>query len=299
VCSLDARWCEPLRCGSIGTLSPLFTRRVEFIRKGITVALDFDLAARMDASLAGYWGSYALAQGSHREEFPGASLFYTPIPLSLFNTVILTGQDVASIDAAFSSAAKCIAGQGRPVLWRLSPTAVSDEVTTRLEQYGLQQQGRDPAMLADLSELPSPVQIDGLKIQSSEGRSGRYDWAGLTCDAFELGPSVRKAMSECEATIPESEFASQPRYVGYLDGKPVAVSSLVMTAGLAGVYAVATLPDARNRGIGTAMTLHVMREGKMRGAKSAVLQATEMGKSVYERIGFSTVYEYELYLQTR
>jgi ribosomal protein S18 acetylase RimI-like enzyme len=262
------------------------------------VALDFNLAARMDASLAAYWGGYALAEGAHREKFPGASLFYTPIPLSLFNTVILTGQDAASIDGVFSSAAKCIAEQGRPILWRLSPTAVSDEVTTRLEQYGLQQQGRDPAMLANLSELPSPVQITGLKIQASEGRSGRYDWARLTCDAFELGPDVRKAMSECEAAIPESEFASQPRYVGYLDGEPVAVSSLVMTEGLAGVYAVATLPDARNRGIGTAMTLHVMREGKMRGAKSAVLQATEIGKSVYEGIGFSTAYEYELYLQT-
>jgi hypothetical protein len=46
------------------------------------------------------------------------------------------------------------------------------------------------------------------------------------------------------------------------------------------------------------MTLHVMREGKIRGAQAAVLQATEMGKSVYEGIGFSTAYEYELYLQT-
>lgn len=269
-----------------------------FIRKGMIVALDVNLIARMDASLAAYWGAYALAEGSQLEEFPGASFFYTPIPFSLFNTVILTGQDPASIDAAFSSAANCIAGQGRPVLWRLSLTAASDGVRAQLEQHGLQPQGRDPAMLADLSELPPLPQIDGLKIETVEGRSGRYDWAWLTCDAFELGPDVRKAMSDCEAAIPESEFASQPRYIGYLDGKPVAVSSLVMAADLAGVYAVATLPEARNRGIGTVMSLHAMGEGKMRGAKSAVLQATEMGKPVYENIGFSTVYEYELYLQT-
>jgi len=153
-------------------------------------------------------------------------------------------------------------------------------------------------MLADLSAMRPPPQINGLEIETVEGRTSRADWAWLTCDAFELGPDVRQAMSVCEAGIPESEFANQPRYTGYLDGTPVAVSSLVMAADLAGVYAVATLPDVRNRGIGTAMTLHAMAEGKMRGAKSAVLQATEIGKPVYERLGFSTLFEYELYLQT-
>jgi ribosomal protein S18 acetylase RimI-like enzyme len=269
-----------------------------FAGKGLILALDVDLIARMDVSLAAYWGGYGLAEGSHLEEFSGASFFYTPIPLSLFNTVILTGQDPASIDAAYDRAASCIAEQGRPVLWRLSPTAISDEVRDQLERHGLQPQGRAPAMLMDLSQLPPPPRIDGLKIETVEGRSGRYNWAWLTSDAFELGQEVRAAMSQCEAAIPESEFASQPRYTGFLDGKAVAVSSLVMAANLAGIYAVATLSEARNRGIGTAMTLHAMEEGQKSGAKSAVLQATDVGRPVYEKIGFSTAYEYEHYLQT-
>ncbi len=262
------------------------------------MALDVDLAARMDASLAAFWGGYALAEGSLLEEFPGALFYYTPIPLSLFNTVVLTGQDPASIDAVIERAAACIAEQGRAVLWRLGPTAASDEVRAQLQHNGLQPEGRDPAMLMALSALPPPPPIAGLEIVTVDGRSGRYDWAWLTCDAFELGPDVRQAMSDCEATIPESEVVNQPRYTGYLDGKPVAVSSLVMAADLAGVYAVATLPEARKRGIGTAMTLHAMAEGKIRGANTAVLQATEPGKPIYEEIGFTTIYEYEVYLQT-
>jgi len=267
------------------------------MREGLIVVLDGNLTARMDASLAAFWGAYALAEGSQLEEFPDASFFYTPIPLSLFNTVILRGRESASIDAVVGGVAKYIAEQGRPVLWRMSPTAVSNEVRAQLERHGLQPQGHQPAMLADLSELPPPPQVNGLKIETVEGRSGRHDWAWLTCDAFELGSDVREAMSACEAAIPETKFISQPRYTGYLDGKPVAVGSLVMAADLAGVYAVATLPEARNRGIGTAMTLHAMAEGKLNGAKSAVLQATEMGRPIYERIGFSTVFEYEMYLQ--
>ena len=42
-----------------------------FIRKDIIVALDVDLAARMDASLAAYWGAYALAEGISRVERVG------------------------------------------------------------------------------------------------------------------------------------------------------------------------------------------------------------------------------------
>lgn len=97
--------------------------------------------------------------------------------------------------------------------------------------------------------------------------------------------------------MPDDKFDSQPRYVGYLEGEPVAVSSLVMAAGLAGIYAVATLPAARRRGIGAAMTLHAMAEGKRRGARHAVLQATPMGLPVYERLGFAQVHEYVTFLQ--
>ena len=71
-----------------------------------------------------------------------------------------------------------------------------------------------------------------------------------------------------------------------------------MAGGLAGIYAVATLPEARRRGVGTAMTLHAMAEGRRRGASMAVLQATDFGRPVYERIGFSVAFDYALYLQS-
>lgn len=251
----------------------------------------------MDENLVAYWGAYALADGSRYERFPGAVCLYTPIPHCLFNSVNLTADAPGTVDRALESAGKSIEERGKPVLWRLSAVAASNAVRDRLTAAGLERRGSDPALLLDLSALPEAPKVEGLTVREAEGRKGRHDWAWLTCNAFELADDVREAMSRCEAAIPEDRFESQPRYVGYLDGEPVAVSSLVMAAGLAGIYAVATLPEARRRGIGTVMTHHAMAEGRRRGARHAVLQATDMGRPVYERLGFSKVHAYELFLQ--
>jgi ribosomal protein S18 acetylase RimI-like enzyme len=260
------------------------------------MAIDREMIARMDASLCAYWGAYALADGGIHRELPGALFMQTAIPHSLFNSVILTGQDLAVIDTAIELSAECHKTMGVAVLWRVSPLAEGGDVRARLEGVGLQRGDPSPAMLIDLSDMPPPKSVDGLVIEAADDAERRRDWGRLTIEAFGMEESLQTAMGSCEATIPADMFEDQPRFVGYLEGVPVAVSSLVMTDGVAGVYAVATLPHARKRGIGAAMTLHAMCEGKRRNADVAVLQATDMGRPVYEQIGFRTVFNYQNYL---
>jgi ribosomal protein S18 acetylase RimI-like enzyme len=75
-------------------------------------------------------------------------------------------------------------------------------------------------------------------------------------------------------------------YVGRLDGEPVAINMLFCGAGVASVYAVGTVPSARGRGIGGAITLMPLLEAREMGYRYGVLFATQMGIHTYERIGF-------------
>jgi GNAT superfamily N-acetyltransferase len=76
-------------------------------------------------------------------------------------------------------------------------------------------------------------------------------------------------------------------FVGYLDGEAVATNMLFCGAGVASVYAVATLPSARRRGIGAAITLKPLLDARDEGWRYAVLFSTEEGQPVYRRIGFA------------
>jgi GNAT superfamily N-acetyltransferase len=85
-------------------------------------------------------------------------------------------------------------------------------------------------------------------------------------------------------------------YVGFADGSPVASALGWRTGRTIGVYSIATVPSARRRGYGAAMTARVVADGIDAGCDVAALQASEMGRPIYERQGFRTVVRYVAYV---
>ena len=87
-------------------------------------------------------------------------------------------------------------------------------------------------------------------------------------------------------------------YVGHADGTPVVSGLGWQTGRTIGVYTIATIPSARRRGYGAAMTARVVADGMAAGCDVAALQASEMGRPIYARLGFRTIVRYVAYVET-
>ncbi|MEO8371683.1 MAG: GNAT family N-acetyltransferase [Candidatus Solibacter sp.] len=85
-------------------------------------------------------------------------------------------------------------------------------------------------------------------------------------------------------------------FVGYVDGEPVATTSVVSGAGVLGVYNVATLPGHQRHGYGEAVMRHAVAEAhRLRGPSRVILQSTPAGLRLYQRMGFREVARVSVY----
>jgi GNAT superfamily N-acetyltransferase len=81
-------------------------------------------------------------------------------------------------------------------------------------------------------------------------------------------------------------------WLGRVDGRAVTTAAAFIGFGYVGIYAVATLPDTRGRGYGEAITWAATL---CRPDLPATLQASEMGRPIYERMGFRTVADFTVW----
>jgi ribosomal protein S18 acetylase RimI-like enzyme len=86
-------------------------------------------------------------------------------------------------------------------------------------------------------------------------------------------------------------------WVGYAEGRPAACSHLLVLDHIASINIIGTLEAYRGRGFGAAITQAAVNGGAEAGCRIAVLQASELGQPVYERMGFRTVASYKTYLR--
>jgi GNAT superfamily N-acetyltransferase len=167
--------------------------------------------------------------------------------------------------------------------WWLEPQLEPAAWSPHLLPRGFVYNDSTPGMAIDLAALPPPARSP-LTIQPVEDPPALAVWTRT----FTQGYGIPAAMAPDFLALIKSLGTALPfrNYLGLLDDQPVAASTLFVGAGVAGIYNVATLPGARGQGIGSAMTLIPLYEARQLGYRAGVLQSSEMGYSVYQRLGF-------------
>ena len=209
------------------------------------------------------------------------------IPFPLFNNVLCAQVAPENVNFAIETATTRCNSRNVPMLWWTGPATRPADLGTYLEGYGFSREEGEAGMAADLMKLnediPSPT---GLIIEQVSDMDTLKEWVHIFTLGFGIPETFNQAFFDLFASLGLGPELTIHHYLGSLNGEPVATSTLLLSAGVAGIYNVTTLPSARRRGMGAAMTIFPLGEARSLGYRVGILQATEMGKGVYQHIGF-------------
>lgn len=154
-----------------------------------------------------------------------------------------------------------------------------------------------PGMCVALSDIDEELALpDGLEIIVT-GDNEMHMWNDITADVYDVPESVQADYSRFMIRV--NQIPEMKCYVGLLNDVPAATVMMLYSPNAAGIYSVATMPYARNRGIGAAITRKAMLDAKSDGYPMAVLEASQMGMPVYRRLGFVEYCKIGLYVKLR
>lgn len=252
--------------------------------------MDDSTLARLEyAGMLGWLATQcAQVPGAVVEIDGGIAVFATGNPIPIFNQVV-TG-DGATADDLLAGVA-ILRSHAAP-FWIALRRGLDDRFQPTLEALGLHP-GAHPMPGMALDPIPADLagQANGLEIRLVEDAAGLRDHARVVSLAYGLDErAVSDAIGERLWEVDGNRV-----YLGESGGRPVAVGMSRQFGDTVGIYTMGTIPEARGRGFGRAMTERLILDGSAAGCTTAVLEASEMGRPVYERIGFRVVQEYDLW----
>jgi GNAT superfamily N-acetyltransferase len=251
------------------------------------------LARANEANLSDGLAACARAYGGEVVDAPDLLWCATGIPSAGWNRVLRTRLASERMDARIKWVQERARAFGTPFLWHIIPSTRPANLDTQLLRHGFTDVGDEPAMGIALARLPSTVPLpEGVTIERVRDRTALEQWARTAHAGFGASASTAAPLVAAVSRDALEGAAAAEYYLALLDGEPVAASALTLAAGVAGIFAVATLERARGRGIGAAVTMAPLLAARDRGYAVGVLQASEMGYAIYARMGFTEQFRY-------
>jgi GNAT superfamily N-acetyltransferase len=243
-----------------------------------------NLISAIENNILGLIGAYRNWPRATVYSEKGINWSMTDIPFAQFNSIICL--DPAQEKIGFT--VERIIDQARtkkvPVLWWVGPSTHTTKLGETLENNGFTSQSPMTGMAVDLDylrdDLTLAMNLDVVQVSTLQTRR---QWSGVCAASFSMPDFAAIAFEQViKHANPEHILA----FVGRQNDQPVATSLLILSAGVAGIYYVSTLPEARGQGIGATLTVAALQEARKRGYKISILHATKMSMNIYRSLGF-------------
>lgn len=181
--------------------------------------------------------------------------------------------------------------------WFVGPSSRPAGLGDSLRAHGFVHDDDIFGMAMDLSQLPDGVRLPpGVEITEATDEKDLRTWCDTMVAAFGMPAAIAETYLRQLLALSPDERSSVHLYIGWLDHVAVATHLLILGAGAAGIHYLGTLPSARGRGVGGAICLNTLREGRARGYRVGVTEAEPMAVGTCHRLGFKDYYQASMYL---
>jgi GNAT superfamily N-acetyltransferase len=250
---------------------------------------DLSPSALVRANRANLYEFFRYFEHSPYMEFTkadGLSRWSCTFQYAWFNAV-LCARDATPADNAFieDSLAYFKAKNTSEISWWLEDGVNLASWEALLTPRGFKLEEGPSGMSADLNQLNEAVNMPaGAEIKMVNDEKSVQDCAEALVYGYGFPPDWKDiTINFVRGLGLDTPYRS---YVAYWEGKPVSTAGVFFGEEVAGIYSVATLPEARGKGFGAAVTLAPLLEARKIGYRVGILQASQMGFPVYKRLGF-------------
>jgi predicted N-acetyltransferase YhbS len=252
---------------------------------------DTELAFRtIWARFIGGWERGALC------ERDGVAWVESPIRHLPYNGVIechLTGD----AEAAIAEVVRRFRERNVDWYWAVHPLSTPADVAARLEAARLVRVETMTCMVLDLAQVRSRGPTVGVEIAEAADARDLAAYTRLTLRYWEIGDDDAEQVAALHAAFgPRPQFGV--RFLARLGGAVVGKAFLCLEAGrpgLAAIFGMSVLPEARGRGIGGAITDTILARAHGLGYRRVVLHSSAMAERVYRRAGFEPLGPLQVY----
>ena len=217
---------------------------------------------------------------------PDVTVASIALPIARVNSASAARFQPSTADARIDDVVAWFERRAVPFVWRLGPCDEPADLQARLLDKGFALDPDEmPGMAASLTGLPEVELPDDASIELVRDAPAFREWLDVMVAGFGMPSQIGDAYMAFETLGFGDDLPVRSLLVRVGDRSVATALGVLADRGLV-IANVTTVPDQRGRGLGRAVTLAAMRIGAAAGAQIAVLQSTEMGHSVYRRLGF-------------
>jgi ribosomal protein S18 acetylase RimI-like enzyme len=229
----------------------------------------------------------AASEDGHCVEFDGVLAALTPaVPeRSVPNSVVYESEEALEAVLGELGARYDAAGV---LAWTVWVPEHHERARRLLERAGHRLDATPTAMIADLDGLEPPRPDD----PEPDAEPTRDDLGRINDLAYGTGDAFQRTMGSGPAD-------RRHTFITRVDGTPAASVVSHDHRGDCSIWWVATIPEARGRGLAPGLMRRALADGRARGCEVSTLQATALGRPVYERLGYRAFGTIEMWERRR